>query len=446
MAVPTLPTGVEPAGQLAVRGVRTPRFVRLAARTPGRFRMISVALVVLGIVVGTTSLLDVRRRADLLTQMSGRDGVPGASALDIYPTLVDADASAASGFLASGTARAAWRTRYENDIAWAAAAITVASRNAGNDRASVATLARLNTALPVYTGKVETARTLDRQGLPLGFVYLREASELMRGTLLVAAQEVYVAENARVAAAQAPAIQFPWQVVVLGGLTVGALLLAQLYVARRTHRYLNVGLTLATVATLAMVAWVVQATSSAAQQVKAAREDGTQQIELLSQARIDASRARADEVLSLLARGNGKVFDDDFAETTADLIEPNGVLVRAHDTARDQSHRSVITLAQGQARTWLSVHQQVRDLDRGGQYPEAVTLAMDTGPTGGATVFGQLEETLSQALADRRDRFQKHSARAVHALIVIDFGVAALTIMLFLGIVVGLQQRIAEYR
>lgn len=446
MAAPTLLTGLEPAGQPAGHGFRAPRFIRLAARTPGRLRIVVVVLVVLGIALGGTSLLDVRHRADLVMQMSGRDGLSAVSVLDIYPALADADASAASGFLASGASRAAWRSRYENDIARAAAAIAVASRNTGDDRASMATLARLNTALPVYTGLVETARALAQQGLPLGFAYLREASELLRGTLLVAAQQVYVAENARVAAAQAPAIRFPWQVVVLGGLVLAALVLAQLYVAWRTHRYLNVGLAVATVAALAMVTWVVQATSSAAQQVKAARENGTQQIELLSQARIDSSRARADEVLSLLAQGNGKVFDDDFAETTADLSGPDGVLVRANDAASDQPHRSVIAFAQDRASAWQAIHQHVRDLDRGGLYPEAVALAMDTGPTGGATVFGQLEETVRQALADRRDGFQKHSARAVHALIVIDLGVAALTIVLFLGVVVGLQRRIAEYR
>src|SRR5262249_31624814 len=158
------------------------------------------------------------------------------------------------------------------------------------------------TALPVYTGLVEKARSLDQQGLPLGFAYLREASELMRSTILVAAQEVYRAENARVAAAQASIIQFPWQVMLLGALTLGALVLAQVYVARRPHRYLNVGLVIATVAATAMVAWVAQAMWWAGQQVEAARDDGTKQVELLSQARIDASRARADEVLSLLAR------------------------------------------------------------------------------------------------------------------------------------------------
>src|SRR5262249_54836755 len=159
--------------------VRTPRFVRLAARTPGRLSMTAVILVILGIAAGATSLVTTRYRADLVEQMSGRDRMPGVSALDIYPALADADASAASGFLASGKARAEWRARYDNDIARAAAAIAVASRDAREDSTRMATLARLNTALPVYTGLVEKARSLDQQGLPLGFAYLREASELM---------------------------------------------------------------------------------------------------------------------------------------------------------------------------------------------------------------------------------------------------------------------------
>ena len=55
----------------------------------------------------------------------------------------------------------------------------------------------LATQLPVYTGLVEAARANNRQGFPVGAAYLRRASDLMRTTLLNAAEDVYTVEAHR---------------------------------------------------------------------------------------------------------------------------------------------------------------------------------------------------------------------------------------------------------
>ncbi len=57
-------------------------------------------------------------------------------------------------------------------------------------------LATLSAELPVYTDEAGTARADNRLGLPLGAAYLREASALMRGTLLPAASDIYARESA----------------------------------------------------------------------------------------------------------------------------------------------------------------------------------------------------------------------------------------------------------
>src|SRR5262249_18577947 len=162
------------------------------------------------------------------------------------------------------------------------------------------------------------------------------------------------------------------------------------------------------------------------------------QVQLLAQARIEASRGRADEALTLLARGNGQGFEKDFQVTMTTLVGPDasgGLLAQASDGASDAKQRAVIEAARGYARAWLSVHQQLRSLDDGGQYPDAVQVATGTG----ATVFGRLEAALDQGLADSSGRFDRETSHAVADLAGLDIAVPALTALLVAGVVVGLQ-------
>ena len=52
-------------------------------------------------------------------------------------------------------------------------------------------LGRVNAQLAVYTGLVETARTNNRAGNPVGSSYLSEASSLMQTQILPDAQRLY---------------------------------------------------------------------------------------------------------------------------------------------------------------------------------------------------------------------------------------------------------------
>lgn len=422
---------------------------RWAATAPGRLRVIGAILILFGLTSGLTSVLTLRQRSELVHEMRSGGTGPGASALDIYPALSAADANVASALLTGGPDQATARRRYEADIAHAATAITAASQDA-TDRSSLTALATLSSGLPVYTGLVETARTWDRQGLPLGVAYLREASGLMRSTLLPAAQQVYQAEIKRVADMQPDATVFPWTALVAGVLTLIGLLFAQAYLTRHSHRLLNVGLAAATIATLVSVLWVGYAATTISNRLYSARVDGLTQVQLLAQARIDASRARADEALALLARGSGQAFEDDYTATMVKLLGPTGdggLLAQAHDQARDPAQRRIIEAAQIDARHWLAKHADVRKSENDGKYSEAVRKASDpSDPDGGAAVFNELEKELDNGIRGGGERFSRRTGQAVDVLAGSDFAVGALTALLIAGIAIGLQQRISEYR
>jgi hypothetical protein len=296
---------------------------------------------------------------------------------------------------------------------------------------------------------VETARTLNRQGLPLGAAYLREASGLMRQTLLPAAQEVYAAVTARLAAARDDAAGFPWIALPLGLLALAGLVVAQIYLTRRTNRVFNPGLVAATAVGLAAVLWLGVAWASAAGHLNASRRDGSDQVELLAQARILALQARGDESLTLVARGGGAAFEQRYAEAMTQLVGKDGsggLLGRARAEAADSSGRSAVDAALADAREWRAAHAAIRKADDGGDYAGAVGLAIGAGQDSAANVFGRLDADLARGIAHGGDRFGREADSAGGALGGVSAGIGALTVLLMLGVVAGMQRRIVEYR
>src|SRR5690606_13464074 len=129
----------------------------------GRLSLIMAGLVLLGLVAGGAGVLSVRERAALVKRVTATSGPLAVAAQDLYRALSDADATAAAAFLSGGLEPAAQRSRYEADVATAATALTRIAGGVTEGRAVAAT-GRIAAGLPIYTGLVETARALNRQG------------------------------------------------------------------------------------------------------------------------------------------------------------------------------------------------------------------------------------------------------------------------------------------
>ncbi|MBM0239138.1 hypothetical protein JNW88_21985 [Micromonospora sp. ATA32] len=178
--VPPPVTDVRPTRLAGLRG----RMVGGLRDTPRRLAAVLAGLVALGFVVGVVGFTGVRQRADLIDGVTSRSGTLVVAAQDLYRALSDADATAASAFLSGGVEPAAQRDRYQNDVAEAAAALAVIAAGRSGDGARDGAVGVIAAELPVYTGLIETARAYNRQGLPVGAAYLREASGLMRQRML----------------------------------------------------------------------------------------------------------------------------------------------------------------------------------------------------------------------------------------------------------------------
>jgi hypothetical protein len=409
-----------------------------AATTPGRLTLYMVVIGLLAALAGLAAVVGTSQRASLVGSVAGRSGPQVVQTQQLYRSLSDADATAASAFLSSGVEPPALRERYLADIAAASDALAAAAQTSHSD-----VIARLAADLPVYTGLVETARTYNRLNLPLAGAYLREASGLMRERLLPAAQELYTQQAQLLDADRSGASGLPWLAILLLLATLAGLAVAQLYLIRRTRRLVNVGLAAATGAALLALIWVGASWIGVSVNLAASHRDGSEQVAVVAQARIAALQARADEALTLVARGSGASFEKDFGTNMTELTSS---LEQARSGATSPAVRDALAQAKSTVEQWRTAHQNLRKLDDTGQYPEAVTIAVGSGDASAASLFNRVDAALATAIADANTTFTDRAEGADNALTGAAVGLTLLTLVVLAGLVVGLQTRIGEYR
>ena len=212
----TMSVGVSPGQRTPAPAARRSwRRSRLdTATTPARLRLLLVALVLLSLAWGVLAALTADQHASAAANVVAVSEPLSLDAEQIYQSLSDADATAANAFLAGGSSllrpgsatrptsprrpsdRGGERTggfvRRPDAVARPPGEAASAAGSAVGDD-----LATLSGQLPVYTDEVGTARADNRLGLPLGAAYLREASALLRGTLLPSASDIYTRESDR---------------------------------------------------------------------------------------------------------------------------------------------------------------------------------------------------------------------------------------------------------
>jgi hypothetical protein len=416
--------------------------------TPGKLRLVMSGLVALSLVWGATAALVVSERASGASDVVSTSEPLTLDGQQIYRALSDADATAANAFLSGGLEPAAARRRYLADIGAAAAHLESATATAGHS-AAARDLAALSAQLPVYAGQVETARADNRLGLPLGAAYLREASGLMRGTLLPAARNVSAQASAQLSAASGQATGLPLAAIllVIAGVVGYALFRAQRWLFRRTHRRLNPGLVLASAAAVLSLLWLVVALGIARADLQRARAHGSAPVAALGAADIAALRARADESLTLIDAGGDDSFQADFVAVQHQMGPgPGTLLTDAVAATRGTPAAGLAAQAAVKASAWYGAHRTVRSLDDNGRHTQAIRLVTMPGPSHSGTLFGQLDDSLTRAIAADQAVFRSSAVAGRNAFTGLEVGVIVLALIMAAGCAWGVSRRLAEYR
>lgn len=400
--------------------------------TPGRLGLLAVVLVAALLTVGVAASKTVSDQRSHLETLRTHTEPLADAAQRIYGALSLANTTAADGFLAGGSEPQEVRDRYDAAIGQASAGLVTASNGVSpNDAASLTQLTDLSNQLALYTGMVATARANNRAWHPVGVTYLGESSSLMQGAILPAAERLYRTQADTVASSGRTA--GPTRTVIAATLVViVVLVLAQVALARHSHRRLNPGLLVASLLMAILAVWLTVAGMVSAQATESARTHGGEPLDVAVTARILVQQARADEVLGLLSRGSDPISDIRFGERTAQI----GWLLDKHPV--DGAPQAL--------QNWIRAHATLTSTLGSGDYPGAVAIARDDAPGHSAPEFTRLNSALGGDIAVLRERQRDGITRAYTALNLLPAGAVAIGVLAALAVAAGIAPRMSEYR
>ncbi|MET8554854.1 hypothetical protein ABZV64_07765 [Streptomyces sp. NPDC004959] len=448
------------------------RVRRGAATAPGRLRLIGAGLALLLLAFGAVSAWQTSSRAAAADHVLTGSQPLTTEAATLYRSLADADTTASTGFLSGhGQVPADVRKSYDADIERASEMLAVAAGRRGLSASSSASLARLNSQLPVYTAQIQNAQTYNRQLVPLGGAWLRHASDLMQKTMLPEAERLWQAENDRLARDYDTATPYPWLAIGLGVLALTALGGAQYRDYRRTNRVFNTGLVAAGTAALVLLAWMVTGHTVARQHLMTSRSSGVASLTVLNEARIAALKARAGENLTLvnrgakvrkIQRGDEQVEIDAYEYTyqeEAGLLDGTrdasgekprqNLLAEAARRADSPAGRSAVARAREAARAWRTLHTSARKADDSGDYAKALGMVLGGDPDvpkPASRLFQGVDDALAEGIATEERDFRTAARTGVDAFTGITLAAGVLSVLSALGALLGVGRRLSEYR
>lgn len=415
-----------------------------ALSTPGRLALIGLVLVLLVLAAGVATGLvtnDRENRIDTLRQSA--DPLSNA-AQDLYASLSIANASASTAFLSGGLQPQVTVERYNSALTTASSALSTAAIGVDpGDSTAQGLLTSMSNRMPVYAGLIATANANNRAGNPVGVNYLGEASNLMQSEVLPKAEKLYSEQSSVVSSLEQRNSSIDWLPLLVTAIALVALILFQVYLARHSHRVLNFGLVLATVAMAVVLVWILVAGIVSAGLSDRAYTESTSELSRVTTARIAAQQARADETRDLLERGD----DTELAGAFTRRMDGIGAALDAGRADDDVPHDdSELTDARSSLEAWQAAHQQMREHLAAGDFTGAVAVAIGTGENSSASRFADLDDALDQQIARLRAHGQNLVDRSADAISFHVVGTGLLAGLAGLGIIFGLWPRLSEYQ
>ena len=408
--------------------------------TPGRILTIGVVLSALVIACAFATSTTINDRQQALTNVLEHTEPLAFAAGQLYTTLSVADAAAATAFIAGSEPRPV-RQRYERTITDAAVAVTLASSGLTDPR-MIQLLGEINGQLTVYTGLVETARTNNRAGNPVGSSYLSEASALMQTQILPDAQRLYEETSKLVDVETTASTRIPAPVilVVLATLLFGAF--ANRWLARRTRRRVNIGFVAGGMAVFIMILWVGTALVISTSASRSAKSTAAESLKTVTSMAITAQQARADETLSLIRRGDESARKQSYYQRI-DTMQQQLSDYLGREAAIDKAD---LADAEQLLRRWRAADDRINAYIAIGDYQKATAVALGTGEDDSTPAFEKLDAALSKGIEESRQQLRNDIVSARTVLSGATVGAAVLSVMAAIAVTLGLWPRLSEYR
>ena len=363
----------------------------------------------------------------------------------LYAALSDANATAATTFLTGGIEPRQRRLRYLADLHQASSELTLLTRQVGGSPAAGSAVATISARLPVYAGLIETARTDNRQVLPVGAAYIRQASGMMRDQLLPASNELYTVEAQRLASDyhSGTSSQETGAVTAAAVVALAMLVIAQIAIARRSRRVFNIPLVAASAVVLACGLWLLTGFVLEQRALARAQRGGSNTVEVMSAMRILTLRAEGDESLALIARGGGDQDNADFLAVEHAFGHP--LINEAMATSAATGTSAGLNRFLGAFTVYRDQHASIVNREQNGRFVQAISRAVGPHATEPRAV-ALMNAGLNSEMAAAQARFDSSANDASSALTGLRLGVPLLMLVSIGLALAGFRQRIGEYR
>lgn len=414
-----------------------------ATTTPGRLTLIAVLVIIGAVAFGAIATVAEHSRAHAAQAARAQTEPLLLNAATLDTALSDASATVTSTFLHGGVEPPARRAQYLRDLSVASGSLTDLTRGVSGSPAASRAVAAIATQLPVYSGLIEAARANNRQGLPVGAAYLRAASAVLTGSILADADRLYTLEAGRLnsdygTGSSAPAFVI---LIVTAVLALGLLIVAQRTLSRISRRTLNILVVLGTVVLAAASIWAIVGLTGEQSSLQTAQRD-SDAVEVLTASRVLLSRAETDQSLTLVNRGSDETDPLDFAAVMRSLSPADGLL---HDAAA-ASQRAGLGGA-GRVDSEFDAYSaqtgEIAQLEAAGRIGAAIALA--SSPQA-AAVAEAPNQTLVDQTAAAQQHFAANAGDATGALSGLTVALPILTALAAALLLLGLRQRLEEYR
>lgn len=395
--------------------------------TPQRLRVLSLGVVVACVVVALVGGLIFSYLAFSLSRARA-DTAQLIRIQKIESNLLSADATATNAFLVGGLEPAAQRAMYDQALSSTSSLIVDAAQAQPADAAA---LSALNQQVASYAATIEQARANNRQGIPVGAQYLRNASADLRSTALPILDNLVSSNAARAADGMDARVGYVLPVISL--LALVGVIVGQIWLARRFKRRINVGMLASAVVLLVITVGGLLAAQQLKSTLSSISNGSFAAVNTAADARIDANNAKSNESLTLIARGSGQAFEDAW-KSSADSVAGN--------LGRLSERPELMT----QWQAYADVHDKIRDLDEGGRWERAVALATGSERDSSNTVFGTFDRNLASYLDEVSENASsslanEQPALVVGAILILLGGLAAALLGRW-----GIAARLKEYR
>ena len=478
--------------------------IRIPRTTPKVIEIVWLVMAVLAIAAFITGYQAVSQTGDAVVRIGYTTKPSVVVAEKLSVALADMDAAITNSSLGS---RKSW-WRYVADADTVVAMVVEASRNLNANDPEAKSLRRVLSELRTYYQFVGGANAISTdasadQKLPLTMTLW--ASHGLRQDVIPEVENISKGANANLEAAyaeyQGGAVTSIVKAMVPAALLWVLLLWMQVFLARRTHRLINVPLALGTALLTVFMGWFLIVSFSDTRTLQVAKEDSFSSILHLYRAKVASYLMKADESMWLFeqrkvrsdyaqsfANGSKEVLNigNAYQLALADLDRPAAPVNEAaieqlksaladaerfaaagkyDDAARltptgiqgylgdelahlrqHPAERKPATTAVTYFLRHIDIDTRIRTLESAGHHAEAVRLAIGDNEGGSNWAFQGMNTAIDEIISLNEAEFQADiGAASSHVIRMIQIMTGALVGAVLLG-GFGLWQRYAEYR